>query len=92
MSLTIDGKEINLGPGCVIGFYRDERLIVLMPESGNGKRIRWANGDDKNPAPRCVRTEKDFRNIVELFAEMLGLRAVEDNFKRSYGPAYRLIE
>jgi hypothetical protein len=92
MSLTLDEKKIDLGPGCVIGFYRDERLIVLMPESGNGKRIRWPNGDDKNPAPKCVQTEKDFRQIVELFAEMLNLRAVKDDFERSYGPAYRLIE
>jgi hypothetical protein len=89
---TFDGQEIVLGPGCVIGFHRDNRYIVLTPRSGSGERIKWPNGDDKNIAPSCVRTEQDFHDIVQLFAKMLGLRAVKDEFKRSYGPAYRLVE
>ncbi len=92
MLKTIDGQELILGPGCVIGFYREERYIVLMPRSGDGNRFRWPNGDVKRQAPMCVRTEQDFHEVVLLIAATLGLRAEKDHFVRSYGPAYRLVE
>lgn len=90
---TTDGREVTLGAGCVIGFYRDHRYIVLMPESGSGVRIDWpGSDDDKRIAPPCIKTEKDFLDVVEVFAAMLGLQAVPDSFERPYGIALRLVD
>jgi hypothetical protein len=89
---TADGQEFVLGPGCVIGFYRKEKYIVLMSKSGDGSRLKWQNDDDKRFAPACVQTEQDFYEIVKLIAAVMGLRAEKDSFERTYGPAYLLIE
>lgn len=91
MLKTTDGQNVDLSQGFVIGYYVKERCIVLMPShSGNGRRIRWPNGDDKRLAPRCVRNENDFYDVVQLIAAILGLRVENDTFERTYGPAYRL--
>ena len=70
----------------IIGFYLNERYIVL---SDGNRRINWPNGDDKRPAPECVRTEDDFLEIVNLIADTVRLKVV-DYVERPYGPAYRL--
>ncbi|MFA5413410.1 MAG: hypothetical protein WC348_02625 [Patescibacteria group bacterium] len=91
--MRLKPTNITLGAGCVIGFYRNERCIVVMPESGSGVRIDWpGTNDDKRIAPPCIKTEKDFLDVVNLFAAMLGLQAVPDSFERPYGIALRLVK
>ena len=93
MLKNTDGQEISLGPGCVIGFCREHRYIVLMPDSDGFERILWKHGDDKLIAPKCICTDQDFFEVVCLIAATLGLRTSKrDEIEFNFGPAYRLVE
>jgi hypothetical protein len=83
--LKHNGKDFTLGPGSVICFYKEERLITIMPKPGTGEHVKWHNGDDKRYIDN-VRSDKDFFNLISLLADIIGCRL--EYYDWPYGPAY----
>jgi hypothetical protein len=87
----VKGEMSIIQEGCVIGFDRENQLIIIMPRSGDGSRLEWGNGDDKKLVT-FLSDDNDFRRLVDIIADTHGLVYVKDDFERSYGPAYLLVK
>jgi len=88
--LDEQGRPTAIVAGNVIGFYAEDHYVVFMPQSGDGSRFTWSNGDDKQ-AFDFLRNEGDFRLFAEAIAITHGL-SIKEDWRRPYGPAYVFVK
>lgn len=86
---TASGHQAVFGPGDVIGFQR-VGCCFLVQQGGTGEYYQWWDGRNiyRDRSLSCLVLEEDFREVVQLFSEMMGLMAVPVD--RPYGPAFCL--